>query len=49
MEKTPCDRREFLNNYINVKDYVIFDGTMGTIHKDYKEFNNVVIEKEQSK
>ncbi|XP_062607940.1 uncharacterized protein LOC134269752 isoform X1 [Saccostrea cucullata] len=48
MEKTACSRRVFLNNYMNTKDYLIFDGTIGSIHKDFYEEKKVVKKRKNS-
>ncbi|XP_078319808.1 uncharacterized protein LOC111119482 isoform X2 [Crassostrea virginica] len=45
MEKTSCSRRVFLNTYIDTKDYLIFDGTIGSLHKDFYMKDNVVKKK----
>ncbi|KAK3089994.1 hypothetical protein FSP39_008300 [Pinctada imbricata] len=51
MEDTSCDRKVLLNNYINIKDKLIFDGTIGTIHENYhattKKDSDVVLKNTQ--
>ena len=49
MEKTSCSRRVFLNTYIDTKDYLIFDGTIGSLHKDFYMKDNVVKKKANCK
>lgn len=49
MEKTSCSRRVFLNTYIKPDDYLIFDGTIGSLHKDFYMKDNVVKKKENRK
>ncbi|XP_056017946.1 uncharacterized protein LOC125670329 isoform X2 [Ostrea edulis] len=42
MEKTSCNRRVFLNTYIDTKEYLVFDGTIGSLHTDFYTENKVV-------
>lgn len=49
MEKTSCSRRVFLDTYIKPDDYLIFDGTIGSLHKDFYMKDNVVKKKENRK
>lgn len=46
MEKTSCSRRVFLDKYIKPDDYLIFDGIIGSLHKDFYMKDNVVKKKE---
>lgn len=49
MEKTSCSRRVFLDKYIKPDDYLIFDGIIGSLHKDFYMKDNVVKKKETRK
>jgi hypothetical protein len=49
MEKTSCDRRVFLNTYINTAEYLIFDGTIGSLHTDFYVDKKVVKKKNNCK
>jgi hypothetical protein len=35
MESTSCDRRVYLNKYVDIKKLLIFDGTIGRIHRQF--------------
>lgn len=37
MESTSCDRRVYLNQYMNTSHYLIFDGTIGQLHTKFHE------------
>jgi hypothetical protein len=37
MESTSCDRRVYLNKYVDIKKLLIFDGTIGRIHRQFYE------------
>ena len=37
MESTSCDRRVYLNKYVDIKKLLIFDGTIGRIHRHFYE------------
>ena len=37
MESTSCDRRVYLNKYVDIKELLIFDGTIGRIHRQFYE------------
>ena len=37
MESTSCDRRVYLNKYLDIKKLLIFDGTIGRIHRQFYE------------
>jgi hypothetical protein len=37
MESTSCDRRVYLSKYVDIKKLLIFDGTIGRIHRQFYE------------
>lgn len=49
MEKIFCFRRVFLDKYIKLDDYLIFDGIIGSFYKDFYMKDNVVKKKEVRK
>lgn len=49
MESTSCDRRVYLNTYMNTKNALIFDGVIGRIHRQFHEEHKVVKSNDNSK
>ena len=49
MESTSCDRKVRLDTYIHSDNYVIFDGTVGSIQKDFYRDGTTVKKNDQGK